>query len=76
MEAEIKLRRIPMLHNSKINSKFIKADFGNLPEITEEVRRQNSIRVFTGGVRINNSMYRTKSETDKYIIESLKRKLP
>lgn len=51
-------------------------DFPETIDITEEVKEQNRNRVFTGGVRINNSIYRTKDEDEKYRTESLERKLP
>ncbi len=51
-------------------------DFPETCVITEEVRNKNRNRIFTGGVRINNSMYRTKEEDEKYRKESLNRKLP
>ena len=60
----------------KIKDSYLYKDFGDFPEITEEIRIKNASRIFTGGVRINKSMYRTKEETDKYIKKSLKRKLP
>lgn len=61
---------------SYINSDLIFMDFGEFPEITEETRKKNMLRVFTGGVRINNGLYRTDAETEEYIENSLKRKLP
>lgn len=51
-------------------------DFPETSVITKEVRDKNRNRIFTGGVRINNSMYRTKEEDEKYRKESLNRKLP
>lgn len=60
----------------KINRKYLYADFSDFSDITDNLRKKNQERIFTGGVRINNSMYRTKEETDKYINDSLKRKLP
>lgn len=61
---------------SCIKDDFLFADFKDFPEITEKVKRANAVRIFTGGVRINQGMYRTKAETDAYIKKSLKRKLP
>lgn len=52
------------------------ADFPPVGEITREVKKQNMKRVFTGGVRINNGMYRTTAEDKRYREKSLKRKLP
>ena len=60
----------------RINERYVYADFSNFSPITEEVRASNASKIFTGGVRINNSMYRTQAETDEYIKQSLKRKLP
>ena len=60
----------------KINRKYLYADFSDFSDITDNLRKKNQERIFTGGIRINNSMYRTKEETDKYINDSLKRKLP
>lgn len=61
---------------SRIDEKYIFADFKDFSEITADVRKSNAKRRFTGGVRINNGMYRTKEETDEYITKSLMRKLP
>lgn len=60
----------------RINEKYVFADFSDFSSITEAVRASNASKIFTGGVRINNSMYRTEAETDEYINRSLKRKLP
>lgn len=60
----------------KINKKYLYQDFPKMPEITEEVRKENLARKFTGGVRINNGMYRTDREYDEYMEKSLNRKLP
>ena len=59
-----------------INEKYINADFSDFPELTDEIRKNNATRTFTGSVRINNGMYRTSAETKDYIKNSLKRKLP
>ena len=59
----------------KLNRKYLYADFSDFSDITDNLRKKNQERIFTGGIRINNSMYRTKEETDKYINDSLKRKL-
>lgn len=61
---------------SEPNRDYLWEDFPDMPVITTEVRAQNSKRVFTGGVRVNNAMYRTDSEKEEYIINSLDRKLP
>jgi hypothetical protein len=58
----------------KVN--YLYADFGDFPIITDEIRKANAVRTFTGGVRINRSMYRTQKEIDNYIDTSLKRPLP
>lgn len=60
----------------EIKKKYITIEFPDKIEITEEVRAQNIRRIFTGGVRVNNGMYRTDAEKEKYIRESLERKLP
>ncbi len=51
-------------------------DFSHISPITESVREKNAKRTFTGGVRINQSMYRTAKEDADYREKSLKRKLP
>ena len=61
---------------SKINAKYIETDFKNMPEITEETKKQNSEFFFWGSVRVNNGMYFTSADGEKYIEESLKRRLP
>ena len=60
----------------KINKKYLYRDFPKFPEITEEVRKENLARKFTGGVRINNGMYRTDREYEEYMETSLNKKLP
>lgn len=60
----------------KIQEKYVYADFMDFAPITEEVRKKNASKIFTGGVRINNGMYRTQKETERYIKKSLARKLP
>lgn len=59
-----------------IKKKYIYQDFGRLEPITDKTRQENAQRIFTGGVRINNGMYRTEKETEEYIEKSLARKLP
>lgn len=51
-------------------------EFPKLGEITRRVKKQNLSRIFTGGVRINNGMYRTTAEDKRYREKSLQRKLP
>ena len=51
-------------------------DYPPLGEITDKVREDNNVRIFTGGVRINSGRYRTTKEDLKYRENSLKRKLP
>ncbi|MBO7345826.1 MAG: hypothetical protein J6U92_07820 [Clostridia bacterium] len=51
-------------------------DFPAFSKITKEVKQSNKTRTFTGGVRINNAMYRTAEEDKNYREQSLKRKLP
>lgn len=63
-------------HKVRIDYDSLFSDFPKLHEITDEVRLKNQKRIFTGGVRINNGMYRTSQETDNYIKKSLERKLP
>ena len=62
--------------NQEVAKNHLYKDFKDFPNITDEVRRINSQRAFTGSVRISNEMYRTSSETSQYIENSLKRKLP
>ena len=50
--------------------------FPAMGKITKFSKSKNVQRVFTGGVRINNGMYRTDEELEKYREKSLKRKLP
>ena len=52
------------------------ADFPKIGKITSTAKEENKQRVFTGGVRIGNGMYRTEEEIMKYRSDSLKRKLP
>ena len=75
MEAKKIMKTVEEL-KSKINRKYLFEEFKKFPEITDKVRSDNIFRVFTGGVRINNGMYRTQSETDQYIRSSLMKKLP
>ena len=55
---------------------YIEADFPSSVQLTEAVRSKNATLRFTGGVRINYSMYRTEKETQEYFRKSLNRKLP
>ena len=52
------------------------ADYPRSSPITEETRASNKRRIFTGGVRINNGLYRTSKEDAEYREASLKKKLP
>ena len=61
---------------SLIKKDYLFADFNDFSEITDEVKNENVVRMFTGGVRINQGMYRTSKETDEYIEKSLMRALP
>ena len=45
-------------------------------EITTEVKEKNKKRIFTGGIRIGNGMYRTDEQVKKYKEISLQRVLP
>lgn len=58
------------------NQDMLFTDFPMTGEITEAVKIKNVKRTFTGGVRINNGMYRTDKEIEKYRKSSLERKLP
>ena len=58
------------------HKKMLFYDFPKIGKITSEAKKNNQKRVFTGGVRIGNGMYRTDEETKKYKIDTLKRKLP
>lgn len=51
-------------------------DFPSIGEITSEIKAENVKRVFTGGVRIGNGIYRTDEQAKKYKESSLQRKLP
>lgn len=51
-------------------------DFPAVGKITKAAREKNMARIFTGGVRINNGMYRTDVEERKHREKSLRRKLP
>ena len=51
-------------------------DFPTTGEITKSVKEKNKKRIFTGGVRINNGMYRTNEQDRIYRENSLKRRLP
>lgn len=58
------------------NLKYVFYDFEDFPAVTKKTRTQNAKRIFTGGVRVNNSLYRTDAELQRYIKRSLKKKLP
>ena len=61
---------------SLIKKDYLFADFNDFSEITDEVKNENVVRMFTGEVRLNQGMYRTSKETDEYIEKSLMRALP
>jgi len=42
--------------------KYLNANFPEFGEITEKTRKENSKKIFIGGVRISSGMYRTNSE--------------
>lgn len=67
---------VTMGMEKNFNADFIMADYPEFSEITEDVVNKNKGRRFTGGVRIQNGMYRTKKQADEYIKKSLERKLP
>lgn len=58
------------------NKQMLFADFPSIGKITPEIKAKNEKRVFTGGVRIGNGMYRTDEQAKKYKESSLQRKLP
>lgn len=58
------------------NKQMLFVDFPKMGEITPKAKQENKKRIFTGGVRIGNGMYRTDEQTKKYQDQSLKRKLP
>ena len=67
---------VVMSTGKTINVDYIMADYPEFSEITEDVVNKNIRRRFTGGVRIQKGMYRTKKQTDEYIKKSLERNLP
>lgn len=58
------------------NKQMLFAEFPKIDKITPAVKQANKKRVFTGGVRIGNGMYRTDEETLAYKNNALKRRLP
>ena len=58
------------------NKQMLFKDFPNMGEITTEVKEKNKKRIFTGGIRIGNGMYRTDEQVKKYKEISLQRVLP
>ncbi len=58
------------------NKQMLFADFPKIGKITPAVKQANRKRIFTGGVRIGNGMYRTDEETTSYQHNALKRRLP
>jgi hypothetical protein len=55
---------------------YLEKDFTKFSDISDDVRQENRKRIFTGGVRINNAMYRTKIEDDMYRKKVLNTELP
>ena len=51
-------------------------DYNTFEIITDEVKKQNDDRIFTGGVRIISGNYRTAEEDKEYREKSLSRILP
>ena len=52
------------------------ADFSRAGEFSRKTKNQNNQKIVSGSVRMNCGMYRTDKEKEKYIKDSLKRKLP
>jgi hypothetical protein len=65
-----------MAFSEEEKNSILYRDYSPLTDITEQVREQNRGRLFVGGVRIQNGLYRTKKEDEKYRHDSLLRKLP
>ena len=63
-----------MKHVDKQRSNsFLFDDINNVPNYMHNV---NDGKIFVGNIRLNLGLYRTPKETERYISESLKRKLP
>lgn len=58
------------------NKHILFADFPEMGKITPEAKQANRKRIFTGGVRIGNGMYRSDEEASIYQHNALKRRLP
>lgn len=58
------------------NRQMLFADFPKIGKITSAAKQANKKRIFTGGVRIGNGMYRTDEEASAYKNNALKRRLP
>lgn len=58
------------------NKEIIFKDYTDTPPITDAIKKENMNRTFTGGVRINNGLFRTKEEHEEYRAVSLARELP
>lgn len=56
--------------------KYISVDLPNIDEITDVTREENARRIFTGGVRIDKGLYRTKKEDEEYRKKILQTELP
>lgn len=52
------------------------AAFPPMGEFDEKAKARNDNHIIRGSVRMNRGMYRTDKELEKYIEDSLKRKLP
>ena len=50
--------------------------FMDIPSNVNVCHKSNDNKIFTENIRINLGLYRTPVETERYISESLKRKLP
>lgn len=74
--SNIKKKKMPLNNSSYEDSKILFINYKDFPEITDVTRANNSIRIFTGGVRINSSKYRTNDEDKQYRDLSLEKELP
>lgn len=59
-----------------IKKKVILTDFPDFGPITDEVKKDNLPKKFTGGVRINQGFYRTDKEYEEYREKILSTPLP
>lgn len=60
----------------KIKKEVVMASFPDFGPITNEMRKENLTRKFTGGVRINQGWYRTDEEYRQYRDKILSTPLP